>query len=230
MQIYLITNLKNGMRYVGQTTTTLKNRWQGHIRCVRDGLTTHLYNAIRFHGKENFKIESLEECATREALNEREIAWIQELKTMDPHGYNWLPGGEVGIMPRDVIDKRTENIVKAWEDNDEMRGRLSVEFKERWKNFTPEQREEVILKMKQKALVREKNKTPEQKKKNAFFGGQGFREKIKNMTPEEYKAFCDNRKKISSSFHKNLTPEQKEAWRLKVSQGKKKKPSLFTLK
>ena len=48
--------MKNGKEYVGQTTTSLVNRFSGHLTEKRN---RHISNAIRQYGKENFKIEEL---------------------------------------------------------------------------------------------------------------------------------------------------------------------------
>ena len=49
---------------------------------------------IRAHGVENFTCEVIEECDTREQLNEREIFWIATLNCKAPNGYNLTDGGE----------------------------------------------------------------------------------------------------------------------------------------
>ena len=87
--IYLITNLLNGMKYVGQTTQPLGARIAQH-KCS----DLYIDRAIRKYGRENFKVEVLEECYTVEQLNEREIFWIAALNTKVPNGYNITDGGE----------------------------------------------------------------------------------------------------------------------------------------
>ena len=87
--IYLITNLLNGKKYVGKTTQTLKRRINQH----KHG-NIHIDKAIQKYGRENFKVEVLEECYTVEQLNEREIFWIAALNTKVPNGYNITDGGE----------------------------------------------------------------------------------------------------------------------------------------
>ena len=87
--IYKITNTKNGMIYIGQTTRSVKERFGEHMKS--DYL---IGRAIRKYGVENFTVEVIEECATPEQLNEREIFWIAKLNTKHPHGYNMTDGGE----------------------------------------------------------------------------------------------------------------------------------------
>ena len=87
--IYVITCLLNGMKYVGQTTHSVKVRFEEHARRKDTliGQTIHIY------GKDNFTIEVLEECKTQEELNAREIAWIARFNCIFPYGYNITAGG-----------------------------------------------------------------------------------------------------------------------------------------
>lgn len=87
--IYKIMNLLDNMIYVGQTIRTLEERFQEHTQAE-----TYIGRAIRKYGAENFTIEVLEECDTREQLNEREIFWIATLNCKAPNGYNLTDGGE----------------------------------------------------------------------------------------------------------------------------------------
>ncbi|MBQ6296433.1 MAG: GIY-YIG nuclease family protein [Selenomonadaceae bacterium] len=87
--IYKITNKVNGKTYVGKTTTPLKQRMASH-RCA----DTVIGKAIRKYGGENFIVEVIEECDTKEQLNEREIFWIAALNCKTPNGYNRSDGGD----------------------------------------------------------------------------------------------------------------------------------------
>ncbi|MBE8952419.1 MAG: GIY-YIG nuclease family protein [Quinella sp. 1Q7] len=72
--IYKLTCLINSKAYVGQTTRTLEKRIEQH----KYG-NLYVDRAIRKYGWENFTVEILEECDTREQLNERERYWIAHL-------------------------------------------------------------------------------------------------------------------------------------------------------
>lgn len=87
--IYLITNLLNGMKYVGQTTRSIFVRFEEHAR-RKNSL---LGQAMRIDGRKNFIIKVLETCATQEELNAREIAWIMRFNCIFPYGYNITKGG-----------------------------------------------------------------------------------------------------------------------------------------
>jgi group I intron endonuclease len=89
MIIYKITNLKNGKSYVGQTVRKLSERLKEH----RKSKDTAIGRALRKYGNIYFSVDILEECSSIEELNEKEIFYIQELKTLKPNGYNLTIGG-----------------------------------------------------------------------------------------------------------------------------------------
>lgn len=92
MLIYKITNTLNGKLYIGQTTQKIERRFLQHSKAE-----TPLGNAMRNCGLENFTIEVIEECITKEQANEREKFWIRVLKCKIPNGYNQCDGG-AGVM------------------------------------------------------------------------------------------------------------------------------------
>lgn len=74
--IYKITNLENGMCYVGQAAN-IADRWKQHIKRGIGAETptrNKLYPAMLAIGVENFTFEIVEEC-DRTKLNEREDYW-----------------------------------------------------------------------------------------------------------------------------------------------------------
>ena len=87
--VYKITNQINGKIYVGITQQELSRRMASHRRA-----DTVIGKAIRKYGWENFSVEVLEECDTKEQLQEREIFWIATLNCKTPNGYNRSDGGE----------------------------------------------------------------------------------------------------------------------------------------
>jgi group I intron endonuclease len=99
--IYLITNIENGLAYVGQTTKTIDQRWTEHIY---DALGKHsrsrgsyLHHSLKKHGIENFKIELVRFCKDKEDLDFWEKNLIEEWHTVRPFGYNIALGG-TGVM------------------------------------------------------------------------------------------------------------------------------------
>jgi group I intron endonuclease len=84
MVIYKITNLINGMIYVGQDTKNDPNYFGSGILIVR---------AIKKHGKENFKKEVIDVVESLEVLNEKEMYWVKFCNCKAPNGYNLTDGG-----------------------------------------------------------------------------------------------------------------------------------------
>lgn len=83
--IYLTTNKINGKKYIGKKTSNkfLGTRYLGSGR--------YLMNAIKSYGKENFRVEILEEVDKRELLTERELFWIDKLNAVeDEEFYNQI--------------------------------------------------------------------------------------------------------------------------------------------
>ncbi len=93
--IYLITNLLNGKRYVGQTVGALNTRWTQHKHKARSGSNYAIHNAMRKHGVLNFRMEALCECSSMDELNEDEEHYILLLDCLidNGHGYNLTCGG-----------------------------------------------------------------------------------------------------------------------------------------
>lgn len=95
-KIYKITNLINSKIYIGKTIKSLQERFNKH--CWEDRSGNHFYmpikRAIKKYGKENFKIELIEECDI-DILNEREIYWISKYDSFkSENGYNCTVGGD----------------------------------------------------------------------------------------------------------------------------------------
>lgn len=90
--IYKITNMENGMAYVGQSVDIIE-RWRTHVKSGLGigGSKNKLYLAMLSFGVENFTFEILEEC-DRSVLNEREKLWISNFNT-NSYGYNMTIGG-----------------------------------------------------------------------------------------------------------------------------------------
>lgn len=89
--IYKTTNLINGKIYIGQKKSTI---FLGE-KYLGSGI--ELVSAIKKYGKENFKVELIEELPTKKKLDEREIYWIDKYNSRNKQiGYNIAEGGEGG--------------------------------------------------------------------------------------------------------------------------------------
>lgn len=95
MFVYLITNLINGKRYVGQTSVSIEQRWRQHRSSAKHGVGCHLHNAIKKYGAENFEIKPLVIVGSKEEMDYYETRLIDVWDLRNPEkGYNLTDGGE----------------------------------------------------------------------------------------------------------------------------------------
>ena len=91
--IYIITNLRTGKSYVGQSGNVYRRRKQ-HFSALKSGKHENWMMQFEFnrYGRRNFRWRVLEWCPTNQ-LNEREKYWINKLNTRTPKGFNltWAP-------------------------------------------------------------------------------------------------------------------------------------------
>lgn len=117
--IYIIKNHCNNKVYVGQTTTSMKQRWNHHITSAKNNFEPSmvLYKAMRKHGVANFYVELLEDnIVGTDSLNEREKYWINYYDSLVPNGYNVREGGEdCGRREVYKIDSITNDIVAKYD-------------------------------------------------------------------------------------------------------------------
>lgn len=107
--IYKVTNLINYKVYIGQTID-FKRRKIEHL--AKSSNTCYFHNAIAKYHKNNFQWEIIDKAETKEELNEKEIYWIEVLKTYayltESKGYNMTRGGlcgcneGVGVVQLDI--------------------------------------------------------------------------------------------------------------------------------
>ena len=124
--IYMMTNSKTGMKYVGQTVSHRKNkgkyrpfgvigRFNDHvseaINNTKKKQCSFLNNAIRKYGKEDFVVETLEICKISE-LDQFEKNYIEHHNTLSPNGYNLTKGGKTSYE-ESYLDTTSLNVVKS---------------------------------------------------------------------------------------------------------------------
>lgn len=106
--IYKITNIVNGKIYIGQTKQSLSDRLCKHFYDSRVG-DYYFANALKKYGKENFKMEKIDEAGTVEECNEKEIYYIDELDSRNREiGYNSRAGGNNNEKSLEEIAKHCQ--------------------------------------------------------------------------------------------------------------------------
>lgn len=103
--IYCYTNKINNHKYVGQTNN-YERRVREHRSCAFNAkASSHndlIHKKIRQYGEENFEITIIEKLYTDdiEEVNQREIYWIEKLKSHCSTGLGYnvsYGGGRMGI-------------------------------------------------------------------------------------------------------------------------------------
>lgn len=93
--IYIITNMKNGKCYVGQT---IRKKPQARWSCEKSNPHGILKHAFSKYGIEQFKFETIHEVpdseTMRDDLDSLEIMEIGQRNTLQPNGYNIERGGK----------------------------------------------------------------------------------------------------------------------------------------
>ena len=100
--IYIIKNTINNKVYIGQTRTSVNQRWSEHLRHAKYGDQV-INRAMRKYGVDKFYIETLEICDFK-VLDEREIYYIDLYNSTDKSkGYNVSIGGNTPKFKRKVL-------------------------------------------------------------------------------------------------------------------------------
>jgi group I intron endonuclease len=93
--IYVHTCRLNGKKYVGQTVTSVKRRWQNHCSASRRGSKKIFHDAIRELGFDVWETEILNCVASKQEADMLEKMWIASLRTTErEYGYNSTHGGD----------------------------------------------------------------------------------------------------------------------------------------
>lgn len=99
-KIYCVTNLINNKKYIGITSRSIQLRFNEHCSHKK----TLLYLAIKKYGKDNFKVELIEDNVPNDKIDEKERFYISFFNSLVPSGYNRSIGG--------IKNKKLNNITK----------------------------------------------------------------------------------------------------------------------
>ncbi len=118
--IYCATCKVTGKSYIGKTSQAIWTRWAKHFSDAenfKSGKRVHhlpsdLIPDLAKYGDEAFDLEILEVCESQEKMDEREIWWMMERKTMVPFGYNRHLGKKV-LHSEFQKEKRLNDLFKC---------------------------------------------------------------------------------------------------------------------
>lgn len=110
--IYKTTNLINSKIYVGQKKS------KKFIKSYK-GSGVNIKRAIKKYGIDNFHVEIIQWCETKEDLDLKEKYWIKKLKSQWAfgNGYNITDGGEFGDTFTHLTPEERERRVQTHRDN-----------------------------------------------------------------------------------------------------------------
>ena len=191
MVIYKITNQVNSKIYIGQDKYNNPNY-------LGSGKILHL--AFKKYGTENFVKEIIEECESKELLDEREKYWINFYKSTERNiGYNIALGGEGGDTisnhpnKQDIGRRIGESNKKIWEDFEYKKNMSEL----RKSQFTEETRQKISI--------------------NSSGENNGMHSKIHNTLAK------DKMREARKKWHENLTEEERNSVSDKISKSNKGK-------
>lgn len=108
--IYALKNAQNSKVYIGQTTSSLVERFRHHVSSCKnkDKRSTKLYKAMNEIGVDKFYIEPIEENVPGELLFAKESEYIQKFNS-HKDGYNTRAGWKGG---RSLTEEESKTVLE----------------------------------------------------------------------------------------------------------------------
>lgn len=166
MIIYKSTNKITGKIYIGQTTKSLEQRIKGHLNESKIDKNRPFLLSINKYGIGNFVFEIIDSADNLNELNDKEIYWIDFCNSVSPNGYNVTGGGQgKKMISTNELSKR---ISKGLQNSEKwQKTKNSEEYKKKFlgrnkgKKFTPEHKEKIWEKNKERILKFNKSTSKE---------------------------------------------------------------------
>lgn len=125
--IYKATNINNDKIYIGQTTQTLEQRANQHLRETKSIKkdNTYFHNAIEKYGFNKFHFETIDTAHNQEELDQKERFWISYYHSNNSrYGYNLDSGGRSGCTKsQQTKEKIGKTTIEKWK-NEEIAARM----------------------------------------------------------------------------------------------------------
>ena len=136
--IYQIRNKVNNKKYIGQTIRTLIGRIDDYKRGYGND---YINNAFNKYGWENFEFSIVDTASTITELNNKEIYYINKLKTFDKNiGYNIELGGGNKIPTIETLEKMSRSHLGIKQSDEWINKRIATagteKAKKKWSNLT----------------------------------------------------------------------------------------------
>jgi len=146
MEIYCIKNNIDNKVYIGLTSRSIQRRYPGGF--WKSPANNYLRSAITKYSKDNFSIQTLIKCDSKESLNYWERYYINLYNSCNPaKGYNFSAGGYTYEITEELKKIRSKATKKYINNNPEELVRLNEINHNYWNN--PESRIKKSEQMKQ---------------------------------------------------------------------------------
>ena len=213
--VYCIRNKRNGKRYVGSSTVSVRGRWKSHRNGLRKNLHTarHLQHAWNKYGEQLFEFLVLEFCDPETCL-EREQFWMDEFRSADPRfGYNQSPtaGNNSGTKMPEAAKKRIARAAKLQWESEEHRATVSAKVSATLtgRKLSAESLAKRTMKQRPILIARNKSQSMRNRVSRTLLGhivSQETKDKIA-ASLRGRKLSGETKQKISEHYHK---PESRE--------------------
>lgn len=111
--IYMIRNMKNDKRYIGQSIQSVEKRFRQHIEAAylegRRSYNTCLSRAIRKYGADFFELGILADDVPNDDLDIVEAHYIDMYNTLAPNGYNKSIGFNDNSLAEEINDLASDD-------------------------------------------------------------------------------------------------------------------------
>ena len=125
-KIYLIINLINNKKYVGQTIDSVEQRWKEHCQENSLKLNFPIKKAILKYGKENFIINQIDSAETLDEANEKEVYWGLFHNVLVPNGYSLKLGGRKHVHISKEIKQKISIANTGRKASEETKAKLKI--------------------------------------------------------------------------------------------------------
>ena len=120
--IYKATNISNNKIYIGQTTQSLEQRSNQHLRETKSikRNNTYFHDAIEKYGFNNFNFETIDTAENQEELDQKERFWISYYHSNNSkYGYNLDSGGRSGgTKSQQTKEKIGQTTIEKWKNKE----------------------------------------------------------------------------------------------------------------
>jgi group I intron endonuclease len=218
MFVYLITNLVNGKRYVGQTSKSLEERFKGH--CANKSGCFMLSQAIQKYGTGNFSIEPVVEIDTKVLANEFEKEFIIRYCSKAPNGYNLTDGGDGCFNPSSETRQKLSKWQKGRKFTPEHKAKLSEAAKKHRNSG------DVLAQMSERQTLRMSNQENRDRISRTLKVSMSRPETLKKLSlaskgrklSEDHKQKLKKANQVTNAVSRlqNISPEKRSATQRKI--------------